>query len=381
MTTIVQIEVMRVAIGFDAGRRVIEDTNPPAGDAFNAASKQLERMESLLVKVALSDGRVGWGEGFGHACNAATFAMLAGAAGRFFIGMPFDAAAQPEVLNAAAQRAFHSYGSTGPMMYALSAIDIALWDLAGQAAGVPLYRMLGASRARVDVYASLVSYDNDPAEVARQVHRVQAEGFTRIKLHETSADAIRAAREALPAEVELMVDVNCPWSAEEAATQAARLHSQGLAWLEEPVWPPDDYAGLARVRRSGVPIAAGENAAGIAGIRQYLESGAVDVLQPSVTKLGGVTAVREAIALANRHGVRVVPHCFFYGPGLLATAHLVASLPDTVALEMPAVRFDALLHPAMALRPTLMLPDTPGLGFAPDEEVLRRHLIDHAVVR
>ncbi|WP_434106017.1 mandelate racemase/muconate lactonizing enzyme family protein [Paraburkholderia caffeinilytica] len=255
--------------------------------------------------------------------------------------MSFDAAAQPEVLNVAAQRAFHSYGSTGPTMYALSAVDIALWNLAGQAAGVPLCRMLGASRACVDGYASLVSYDNDPAEVARQVHRVHAEGFTRIKLHETSADAIRAAREALPAEVELMVDVNCPWSVEEAAPQAARLHSQGLAWLEEPVWPPDDYARLTRVRRSGVPIAAGENAAGIAGIRQYLESGAVDVLQPSVTKLGGVTAVREVMTLANRHGVRVVPHCFFYGPGLLATAHIVASLPDTVALEMPGVHFEA----------------------------------------
>ncbi|WP_429552789.1 mandelate racemase/muconate lactonizing enzyme family protein [Paraburkholderia sp. MM5477-R1] len=350
-------------------------------DAYNAASRTLQKMETLLVKVIADDGSVGWGEAFGHLCNPATFAALAGPVARFFIGAeiggnPDSFAGRVE----AAHQAFHAFGRTGPMLYALSAIDIAMWDLCAQAAGKPLHRLLGAMRDTVDVYASLVCYDNDPEEVALQVRRAHQAGFRAMKLHETQRAAIEAARGALPDEVALMVDVNCPWSVEEAKKRVSALKATGLGWIEEPVWPPDDAAGLAQVRSAGVPIAAGENASGVAGFRQYFEHRAIDIAQPSVAKIGGISGMRDVIRLAADNGVRVIPHCFYYGAGLLATAHIVATLPGDVALEVPWLQWSTRLYPQHDFGPSFTLPAVPGLGFQPDTDVLNRHAVDTATV-
>ncbi|MEQ4530124.1 MAG: enolase C-terminal domain-like protein, partial [Mixta sp.] len=202
-------------------------------------------------------------------------------------------------------------------------------------------------------------------------------GFRMLKLHETDYAAIAAARAALPEQATLMVDVNCPWTADEASRRARQLAELKLGWLEEPVWPPDDVAGLAAVRRAGTPIAAGENACGVAGFTALFESNAIDVAQPSVAKVGGITALLAVIAQAQAHGVKVVPHCFYYGAGLLATAHIVASLPDDIRLEVPFIRFTPLLYPQLDFAPTLTLPDTPGLGFAPDPAVMQTYTVSH----
>src|SRR5690606_16075075 len=106
----------------------------------------------------------------------------------------------------------------------------------------------------------------------------------------------------------------------------ARLRELGLHWLEEPIWPPDDFESLATLRNAGVPLAAGENASGIDGYERYLKAGAPDIIQPSVTKIGGVSAMLQAFALGRRYGARVQPHCFYYGPGLYATAQVTAAL-------------------------------------------------------
>jgi L-alanine-DL-glutamate epimerase-like enolase superfamily enzyme len=377
---ITRIDVIRLAVPFSSGREDGVSTAPPGGDeaAFNAASPQLKQMETLLVKVTTEDGLSGWGEAFGHLINPVTFAALAGPVGRFFLGKPAEDIA---ALRAEAEYAFHAFGRTGPVTYALSAIDTALWDLSAQRAGEPLYRHLGGTRGTIDLYASLVSYGNVPTEVARQVRRVAALGFRQIKLHETEYAAIAAAREALPADVGLMVDVNCPWPVSEAIARATALRELNLGWLEEPVWPPDDVAGLAVVRATGVRVSAGENASGVAALRSHFEHGALDVVQPSVAKIGGVSAMREVFALAAAHEVKVVPHCFYYGAGLLATAHLVATLPADIALEVPFIQFTPMLHPSLAFAPTLTLPDTPGLGFEPDPEVLSAYCIDRVTLQ
>ncbi|MFL9981490.1 mandelate racemase/muconate lactonizing enzyme family protein [Paraburkholderia graminis] len=381
------IEVIRAALPFDAGRRQAPQASQPsantpdAGDAYNAASRTLHKMETLLVKHVADDGSIGWGEAFGHLCNPVTFAALAGPVGRFFIGT--EVSADPARFTGrveAAHQAFHAFGRTGPMLYALSAIDIALWDLCAQAANRPLHRLLGAKRDSVDVYASLVCYDNDPDEVAFQVQRTHRAGFRAMKLHETQRAAIEAARAALPDDVALMVDVNCPWSAEEAQRQVSALKDVGLGWIEEPVWPPDDAAALAQVRRAGVRISAGENASGVAGFRQYFGQRAIDIAQPSVTKIGGISGILDVIRLAAEHDVRVVPHCFYYGAGLLATAQIVATLPDDVALEVPWLQWPTRLYPQHDFGPTFDLTDAPGLGFQPDLDVLHRHADDTATV-
>ncbi|WP_175687372.1 mandelate racemase/muconate lactonizing enzyme family protein [Burkholderia anthina] len=378
---IAAIEVIRLSLAFDAGRRPVAGAEQATADTYNAADRTLRRMESLLVRLTDDAGRVGWGEAFGHLINPVTYAALEGPVGRWFKGAEFEPTRQGiAALRDAADRALHAFGRTGPVLYALSAIDTALHDLAAQAAGLPLYRWLGGRRDEIDVYASLVSYDNAPDEVARHVRRAWDEGFRRIKLHETQRAAIAAARDALPVGGELMVDVNCPWTANEALGRVSELADLRLGWIEEPVWPCDDAHGIARVRGTGVPVAAGENASGVAGFRDLFEHEALDVAQPSVAKIGGPTGMAEVIALAAHHDVRVVPHCFYYGAGLLATAHVVATLPDDVALEIPYLDWPERLHAAQRPGARLRLPDTPGLGFVPDDAVLARNTIARATL-
>lgn len=368
------VEVIRLAVPFASDRRSIKVDET----AWNAASPALKKMETLLVRIETDTGLQGWGEGFGHLCNPVTAQALQSLVVPLFLNKNVPESREALVaLMAEAEQALHAFGRSGPVRYALSAVDIALWDLLGQHLAKPLWQLLGAERQQIGLYASLVSYNNQPEEVARQVRRAWQAGFHMLKLHETEYTAIAAARAALPEEATLMVDVNCPWTVEEAGNRARQLAELKLGWLEEPVWPPDDVAGLAEVRRAGTPIAAGENASGEWDFEQFFARQAVDIVQPSVAKVGGITASLRVFERARLHGVKVVPHCFYYGAGLLATAHLVATLPADIRLEVPWIRFTPLLYPQLDFAPTLRLPDTPGLGFVPDAQVLKAHTHSH----
>ncbi len=373
------IEVIRISIPFSTGASQRQNHGQAKDDdAFNAASPSHQRMQSLMLKVTTDTGLVGWGEAFGHGSNPVTFQALTAVVGPMFIGTSLE---HREQTMEKVRRAVHGFGSSGAMVYALSGIDIALWDLAAQEAGVPLHELLGGTARTLELYASLVSYGNDPDEVYRQVSRARDLGFRKIKLHETHVDAIAAARRALPVSAgELMVDVNCPWSVTEASEIAERLKTLELTWLEEPVWPPDDVAGLAQVRQQGVPLSAGENAAGVQGIKTLLEQQAIDVVQPSVAKIGGIGAMLQVFALAEQHGVKVVPHCFYFGPGLLAVAHLCTLLPPNVAVEVPFIEFERLLYPALAFKPYMQLPTAPGLGFDPDLQVIEDYCLERTLI-
>ncbi|MBI3915714.1 MAG: mandelate racemase/muconate lactonizing enzyme family protein [Betaproteobacteria bacterium] len=158
-----------------------------------------------------------------------------------------------------------------------------------------------------------------------------------------------------------------------AIDMARQLVPFNLKWLEEPVWPPEDYAGLARVQaQGGIPTAAGENAM-LPEFKGLLEAGAVTYAQPSVTKMGGVTQMRKVVALADAHGVAVVPHSAYFGPGLLASIHCIAAMPRGGLVE----RYDAdfavnPLHDAIHPdgKGCIAVPQGPGLGIDPDLKVV-----------
>ena len=133
---------------------------------------------------------------------------------------------------------------------------------------------------------------------------------------------VAEVRAAIGPDIALMVDTNCPWTVTEAREMVAEMRKLDIHWLEEPVWPPEDHPGLAQVRAEGMPISAGENTAGLHDFRSLFEEGAIDVAQPSVTKVGGITEMRKIIALAEAFGVRLVPHCAYFGPGYLASMHI-----------------------------------------------------------
>jgi len=178
------------------------------------------------------------------------------------------------------------FGRGGPWTYGLSAVDIALWDIAGKAANTPVYRLLGGGGTDLACYASLVRYSN-PGLVRANARRAIDAGFRSLKLHEIELSAIRAAREEAGLEVELMLDVNCPWTLTEARTRAEELKEIRLKWLEEPLWPPENYDGLAQLRKTcGIPIAAGENVPTLMDFERLMATGAVDFVQPSPAKMG-----------------------------------------------------------------------------------------------
>ncbi|WP_022872751.1 mandelate racemase/muconate lactonizing enzyme family protein [Nesterenkonia alba] len=366
--SIARIELLLTTMPFSAARRVIGEESI---DEYNASSHTFTQMQALMVKITDADGVVGWGEAFGHKTNPASWAAAEEIVGPFFLGKP----AEPAAVRAEAEYAFHAFGRTGPVHFALSAVDTALWDLAAQRAGVPLRKLISPEAAdTIDCYASLVHYGEDPVEVAHHISRAQDAGYRAFKLHESTPAAIAAAREQAGPQADLMTDVNCAWD-EAGAAQALRdFAAADLLWLEEPVFPPDDTAALARLNSEYGKISAGENASGVYGLIEQMRAGALAFAQPSVGKIGGISGMLDVVAAGKAHAVTVVPHCFYYGPALNASAHLCAAIPGA-RLEVPFLQWPQQLHALHGAGPQITLDETPGLGFTPDEQVLSDHLV------
>jgi D-galactarolactone cycloisomerase len=332
-------------------------------------------METLFVRVDTDAGITGWGEAFGFAASPLTREAISRVVAPLCVGREFTDVAP---FMADLQRKLHSMGRHGPVSFALSGIDIALWDIAGKAQGVPIYRLLGgATRDRLATYASLLRYGKGDL-VARYTQEAVACGYTAIKLHEHLIETIAPGREAAGPNIAIMVDTNCAWPPDEALEMARKLKSYDLYWLEEPVDPVDDYQAMARIRReTGMTIAAGENIGHAGEARYAIELGALDIFQPSITKIGGILAMRKAIAVAKEHGARVMPHSPYFGPGLIATLHVIAAdLPGSLCERFYCELEATPLGDAIAARDGHMqVPQGPGLGIDIDERVIARYRV------
>lgn len=324
---------------------------------------------TLLVRVETDDGRVGWGEGFGHYGMApATREALHSLVAPRCIG----AEVADEHLVQRLSDLLYANSASGPVAYALSGLDIALWDLRGKAQGVPVHRLLGGARTRsLRAYASFTRYGD--AEVVRaECDEALRRGYPAIKLHEVREENIEAARPACSAAgIPLMVDANCHWDLPDATAICRRFPD--LYWLEEPLWPPEDHQGLSMLRlRGGVPVAAGECAPSVTDFERMLRLRAVDFAQPSVTKIGGIGAMRRVMRTAAEVGIPIAPHSPYYGPGLLATLHLCAALAPQALVEhlfydFASGPFGAAVVPSGG---SFAVPEGPGLGVEPDLAVL-----------
>jgi D-galactarolactone cycloisomerase len=345
------------------------------GDVPHVGGQARTALEMLLVRVETDEGVTGWGEGFGHRIWSATRAAIDNIIAPVCIGR------DPCAINALMSeltRTLHGAGRHGAVTYGLSAIDIALWDIAGKIAGIPVYRLLGGgTREDLPAYASLLRYGKLPA-LERHIDQARERGYGLIKIHEIDREIIRGARRRMGEAIPLMVDCNCPWSVEEALSMCAQLRDLDLEWIEEPVWPPEP-ALLARIRSSGgISVAAGENVANAFDFQRLFDHEALSVAQPSVTKVGGVSEMRRIFDLAATRGVRVVPHSAYFGPGLLASIHVCAAQPQEVWVERFYCDFDV-TPLGDAINPKqgrIGVPQGPGLGIDPDPEVLKRLAID-----
>lgn len=368
---IARIETIPLAIPHDHG-----------GPAPSWGGRPWAALHILLVRVETEDGLVGWGEAFSYNCLPGVRATV-------------DSLIAPTALERDAtdivalmrelQQAFHLFGRYGITMFALSGLDIALWDIAAKRAGMSLGQLLGgpADPPLIPGYASLLKY-RDPERVAERTRLALDEGYPAIKLHETEEPEVAAARAVMGDGVPLCIDTNCPWTPAEARVMAARLKSYDPHWLEEPIFPPEDFTALARLQaESGVDLACGENACTAFEFRAMMDAGAVRYVQPSVTKVGGVTEFRKVIALAEARGVTVMPHSPYFGPGWLATLQLLAAMPLTGRpggswIERFHTQLQATLYPDF-VSPVeggcFRVPDGPGLGVEPDPDVMREYRV------
>ncbi|MBN3807620.1 mandelate racemase/muconate lactonizing enzyme family protein [Paraburkholderia sp. Ac-20347] len=352
--------------------RVVEIPFEDRSKGVGITPSAWKSLETVLIRVEDTDGNIGWGEAFGYFVADAVRSVVDTRVKPLIEGATVDSIAD---WTRQAQRLLHIFGRYGITLFAISGVDMALYDLAAKRARVPLWNLLGgAEPATLTTYASLVRY-GDAQGASAICGRALQEGFTDIKLHEIDMDVIEAAHAEVAGTAPVSVDVNCAWDDAQTRGYLERLSALGgISWLEEPIFPPEDFARLARLRGHGVPIAAGENWCTATQFRHAIDAGAVDYLQPSVSKVGGITEFVEIMALAREAKLGVLPHSPYFGPGFLATLHLATAYREMLQVEYLYVDPAAELIGLTPIREghRFRVTDAPGIGLAPDEAVVSR---------
>jgi L-alanine-DL-glutamate epimerase-like enolase superfamily enzyme len=372
--------------------------DPPYASAAGVQS----RRGALLVEIETDGGIVGIGEaGVGGGATATVIEKdLA----------PLLVGEDPLLIEHLWQKMFartRQYGRRGLVMQAISGIDIALWDIAGKVAKLPVYRLLGACRGRVEAYASGGFYQEgkSAADLAGEAEGYRARGFRGMKMKvgrnpstqthlrqligqaefcevepEEDLARVAAVRQALGPQAKLMVDVNCAWSPAIAIEMGRAMEPYKLYWIEEPV-ATDDIDGSARVADTlATPIAGYETEVGLYGFRQLIDRGAVDIVQPDIAWSGGFSEGRRIAAYAQAHHRMVAPHAFAGAVLLVASLHFAAAIPNGLLLEWdqnPNALRDELLKERLRLEPdgAVKPPERPGLGIELDRAAVERYRI------
>jgi L-alanine-DL-glutamate epimerase-like enolase superfamily enzyme len=354
------VECIPLRIPFDDG-----------GSAPGLMPTKWTHLDMALVRAETTDGIVGWGDAFAYSCLSAVVASIRDMVAPLVVGREIEDIA---AFNLELQKRLHLHGRYGITIFAISGVDIALWDIAAKAKGVSLSQLLGGrKRDSVPAYASLVRY-SEPALVAKFASQAVAEGYKDVKLHEITLPAIEAARAAVGPDIRLTTDVNCNWSAEDAARLMPHMKRLDLYWVEEPLFPPDDAAALkALIDKYGVPIASGENACTSVEFARTMP--AITYTQPSVTKVGGVSEFVRIAEMAKAQGRAIMPHSPYFGPGYWATLQLAAAHPHAELFEYLYIKPEASVGHDLP-RPVngkVAIPDKPGLGFEVDMQVVERY--------
>lgn len=275
------------------------------------------------------------------------------------------------------------WGRVGAGANAVSAIENALWDIAGQAAGAPAWKLLGGlAHERLLIYAS-GGLEKPREAVIAEMKGYVASGFKAVKIRvstdlQRAVEKARLCREALGPGVLLMVDAVMgshpkPWDAKTAIRFAHAIEDFDIAWLEEPC-AGDDYAGYAAVRAAtSIPISGGETSYGIAEFMHFLRAGALDIVQPDACTSGGMVECQRIATAAAAHGVRVAPHAWGSAATVAANVHWAFTQPNVFVQEYPTWGFplrDALLSEPLAIVDGHLLPPTaPGLGLRLTDEI------------
>jgi L-alanine-DL-glutamate epimerase-like enolase superfamily enzyme len=373
----------------DSDLRITEITAYPtsfkigADDAVALGIGRVVKRDAVVVKVTTSGGLVGYGEAHhgrapgsvAHLINTTLRQLVLGRIATDVVGT-WDAVYQKQL-------ASHGMGAAASI--ALSGIDMALWDIRGKAVGWPLYKLFGGSAKSIPAYAGGVALGyQEPGTLVAEAAPLLESGYRALKLRvgDTPArdiERVAAVRKAFGDDVALLVDANTRYSVADARRAMPALEALGVDWLEEP-FPPHDYRSYARAARfAHLPFAAGENHYTRFEFNRLIEEQAVTVLQPDLSKAGGITEVLRVAAMASAHKLEINPHSSMTGINMAATVHFLAAIDNGGYFEGDVSR-NNLFRDSLTSKPYhvgldgCVLPlEGAGIGVEVDEDFLARH--------
>ncbi len=328
--------------------------------------------EFVALELGTDQGLVGVGLTFFGGALSGALRDAVDALARLTIGE------DPTRVEAVAAKLRAAAGSSGPggiFSLALSAVDMACWDIKGKALGQPVSRLLGGSRDRVPTYASGALMRPHPVDyLAKAGPRLRDMGFRQMKMQcgaeplpAREVERVRVMRESVGPDVDLMCDINQLWRVEQAIDIWRRVEEYHLFWLEDPT-TCDDYAGLARIADAlATPVAAGEYVYGIAPFRQLLEHRSVDIAMIDLLRVGGITQWMKVAGMAEAFNVSVVSHLI---PEI--HVHLIAAIPNGLTVEYMPWSLRLWEETPALENGMLAVPARPGLGLAFDKKAIER---------
>ncbi|HWH39616.1 MAG TPA: mandelate racemase/muconate lactonizing enzyme family protein [Usitatibacter sp.] len=374
---------------FDVALKIAEITAiptsfplPKEGSVRLGIGRAIKR-DAVIVKVRTESGLVGWGESHAGRAPGAVAALINTTLRTLVLGM--DATDVVGVWNRIYSRQLASHGMGAGCSLAMSGLDMALWDIRGKAVGWPLYKLLGGAQRPIPAYAGGVSLGfQDPRDLIAEAKTHVDAGFRAIKLRlgdtvNDDIDRVEAAREAFGEDIEILTDANVGYTLEDARRVMPALEDLGVRWLEEP-FPAHDYRSYATARSFGtVPLAAGENHFTRFEFSRLIEENSVDVIQPDLSKSGGITECLRIAAMASAHKLQVHPHTSMTGINMAASIHFLAAIDNGGYFEGDVSR-DNLFRDELTSKPYELAKDgtvrpleAPGIGVEVDEEFLKAH--------
>ena len=344
----------------------------------------------LFVKIETDDGMYGWGEAYTQLDRERVIERQIEELARYLIGSsPFDI----KQFLFSAYTDFATKRGSMEFFCAVSGLEQALWDIVGKAANQPVYNLLGGRmRRRLRVYANGWGNAQPPEELAERARAVVAQGFTALKFdpfpgpwrafidrhqEEAAVESVRAVRDAVGPDVDILVEVHRRLAPMHATRVARALEPYAPFWFEEPV-SARDLGALAEVRQAvSLPVVTGEELYTKNEFREVFEKRAADILNPDVCNCGGILELRDIAAMAEAHHVAMAPHNYNSTTvGLAATLHASAGMPNFIITEY-FVNFEAIgkeiaRQPFTVEDSFITLPETPGLGIDLDEDALNQ---------
>ncbi|ADB63246.1 Mandelate racemase/muconate lactonizing protein (plasmid) [Haloterrigena turkmenica DSM 5511] len=345
---------------------------------------------TTLVRLETDDGTVGWGEAFapGPMATATIETMFADDV----VGMdPFE-------VESLAENSYtdpYHFGGDVVVQSAVSAIDVACWDIIGKSVGRPAHRLLGGTRCeKLTPYASTMYFTEADRPIEEPIRDAVEEGFTAAKIKigadpESDAERVRTAREILGDDADLMVDMNGNYRPHQAVKSARAIEEYDVTWIEEPV-PPENASGYRELRgKIDIPIAAGEAHYGRFEFKELIDDRTVDIVQPNLGRCGGLSEARLIAGMASTENVAVRPHIWNSAVGMAAAVQFAASIsnyphtrnvPEPMLIEFDRsenpMRSELLETPFDPAGGTIDVPQEPGLGIEIDQDALERYRAD-----